>query len=41
MTLYYDVVLMNLSRKMNLDANQMVYTQKDLQKLFARTRKDS
>ena len=41
MTLYYDVILMNLSRKMNLDANQMVYTQKDLQKLFARTRKDS
>ena len=40
-TLYYDQVLMNLSNKMNLCAHQMVYTQKDIQKLFARTRKDS
>ena len=40
-TLYYDQVLMNLSNKMNLGAHQMVYTQKDIQKLFARTRKDT
>ena len=40
-TLYYDQVLMNLNRRMNLGANQKLYTQKDLQKLFARTRKDT
>ena len=40
-TTYYDMVLMELSMKMNLGANQKLYTQKDLQKLFARTRKDS
>ena len=40
-TLYYDQVLMNLNRRMNLGANQKLCTQKDLQKLFARTRKDT
>ena len=39
-TTYYDKVLMTLSMNTNLQANQKAYTQRDIQKLFARSKKD-
>ena len=38
-TTYYDKVLMTLNIHTNLQANQKAYTQRDLQKLFARSKK--
>ena len=39
-TIYYDGVLMDLSRGLNIRLNQSLYTQNDIKMLFAQTRKE-